>query len=149
MEQLLCVSPLLSSLMCVWSNRSKVLERNIQCSSLNLCFLVWSTGLSCPDFQASGAGSSGCSRTSFPMRSGYVGRGCRTLTITPHAAEVSWPCWLTRSRHISYTFHFWFIKSHWNVSICLRLLKTWGLNTSFHPSDLASESNLYVGAVLQ
>lgn len=41
-----------------------------------------------------------------------------------------------------YTLYCWFIKSHCDVSICLRLLKSRDLNTSFHPSNLASESDL-------
>ncbi|KAM9840291.1 cytosolic carboxypeptidase-like protein 5 [Aulostomus maculatus] len=41
------------------------------------------TGLSCPDFQAGGLTSAGWSRLPFPMRTGRVGRGCRTLIHHP------------------------------------------------------------------
>ncbi|XP_028996769.1 cytosolic carboxypeptidase-like protein 5 [Betta splendens] len=57
--------------------------------SCSLPASVSMTGLSCPDFQASGASSSGCSKIPFPMRTGRVGRGCRPLTITHHPTETS------------------------------------------------------------
>ncbi|XP_026175224.1 cytosolic carboxypeptidase-like protein 5 [Mastacembelus armatus] len=47
------------------------------------------TGLSCPDIQAGGSSSAGWSRMPFPMRSGRVGRGCRSLTITHHPTETA------------------------------------------------------------
>ncbi|XP_028460271.1 cytosolic carboxypeptidase-like protein 5 isoform X4 [Perca flavescens] len=45
-------------------------------------------GLSCPDFQAGVPSSVGWSRIPFPMHSGRVRRGCRTITITHHPAEA-------------------------------------------------------------
>ncbi|XP_028460269.1 cytosolic carboxypeptidase-like protein 5 isoform X2 [Perca flavescens] len=49
---------------------------------------VTMTGLSCPDFQAGVPSSVGWSRIPFPMHSGRVRRGCRTITITHHPAEA-------------------------------------------------------------
>ncbi|XP_069014709.1 cytosolic carboxypeptidase-like protein 5 [Embiotoca jacksoni] len=46
------------------------------------------TGLSCPDFQASGPSSAGWARMSLPMRPVRIGRGGRTLTVTHHPAEA-------------------------------------------------------------
>ncbi|XP_039637051.1 cytosolic carboxypeptidase-like protein 5 isoform X2 [Perca fluviatilis] len=45
-------------------------------------------GLSCPDFQAGVPSSVGWSRIPFPMHTGRMRRGCRTLTITHHPAEA-------------------------------------------------------------
>ncbi|KAG7244305.1 hypothetical protein INR49_004445 [Caranx melampygus] len=47
------------------------------------------TGLSCPDFQASGPSAEGWSRTPFPMRPGRVGRGCRTHHPTEARTETA------------------------------------------------------------
>ncbi|KAK2856486.1 hypothetical protein Q5P01_005221 [Channa striata] len=47
------------------------------------------TGLSCPDFQASGPSSTGWVRMPFPLRQGCVGRGCRPLKINHQLTETA------------------------------------------------------------
>lgn len=90
------------------------------------------TGLSCPDFKAGGPTATGWSRIPFPVCSGCVARGCRA----PHQpTEV---CEEVRS------FDLFSPLNGRDIFICHRLLKTWGLHISCHPSSFASKSNTYI-----